>query len=90
MKITEKVRHKMCGGVGFAVWYITELAAGANNLSAPTLGFSEIHCAAYEGNTLVTSAAATSFATATTYKGDTVTITADTANDAGTLKVWGY
>ena len=94
MVLTEKVRAKLGGGCQMAVWEVTALAAGANNISAPALGLEYITIAEFIPTVGVTSAAATSwFPILGTNSGTHVTITTvptDGANNAGSLQVYGY
>lgn len=88
-KLKNRVQANLGGGIKFKVWEITQLGAGANNISAEALGFTDIVAAAYTETISVTSAGTTAPAMATTYKGTAVVVTGATSGDSGTLKVWG-
>ena len=95
MVLTEKVRAKISGGETglMAVYHVTGLAAGANNISAPTLGMHNIIHADFWPEVSTTSAIATSvFPILGTFEGTHVTVTTcptDGAGDSGTLMAWG-
>lgn len=89
--LTEKVRAKMHGGVNFCVYEVTGLAAGANNITAASIGLKTVTVADFRPFVATTSAAATTaVALLTTYSGTTVTVTCLDDGDAGSLRAYGY
>jgi len=89
--LTEKIRNKMGNGQEMCVYEITGLAASANNVSAESLGLRYVDIAEFIPTIATTSAGATSiFPIMGTNKGTHVTITAVSANDAGTIIAYGY
>ena len=93
MVLTEKVRAKLAGGIQFALFAVTALAAGANNISAPAIGFNRITVAEFRpliDSTI--SATTTSPAVMSTYEGETITISGvgGTGANAGSIRVYGY
>lgn len=89
--LTEKIRQKLSGGQVMCVYGITGLGASANNVSAESLGLNNVTIAEFIPAIAVTSAGATSiFPIMGTNAGKHVTITAVSANDAGTIIAYGY
>jgi len=95
MVLTEKVRAKISGGETglMVVYHVTALAAGANNISAPTLGMHNIIHSDFWPEISTTSAIATSiFPILSKFDGHAVTITTvptDGSGNSGTLMAWG-
>ena len=97
MVLTEKVRAYLGGGEKgreMVVYHVTDLAAGANNISAEALGLHMIDHSDFWAEIATTCAIATSiFPILGTFAGQAVTITTcptDGAGDSGTLMAWGY
>ena len=89
--LTEKIRAKLQGGVNFCLYEVTGLAAGANNITALSLGLKTITVAEFRPAVGTTSAAATTVSDLmTTYSGDTITVSCLDADDAGTIRAYGY
>lgn len=92
--LTEKIREKIGGGKQFCVYEVTGLAAGANAITANSLGLNYIDIAEFRATKATTSAAATSvFPIMGTYSGSSVTITTvptDGAGDSGSIRAFGY
>ena len=94
MVLTEKVRQKMSGGLQMCVYDVTALAAGANNVSAESLGLKYVTIAEFHPTVAATSAIATSlFPIMGTNSGTHITITTvptDGAGNAGAVIAYGY
>ena len=93
MVLTEKIRQKLNGGKVMCVYDITDLAAGANNVSAELLGLNYIDIAEFHPTLATTSAGATSlFPIMGTNKGTHVTITTcpTITTNTGAIIAYGY
>ena len=97
MVLTEKVRAYLGGGEKgreMVVYHVTDLAAGANNISAEALGLHMIDHSDFWAEIALTSSIATSiFPILSKFDGHAVTITTvptDGAGNSGTLMAWGY
>ena len=93
MVLTEKVRAKLGGGdTGrhMVVYHVTGLAAGANNISAESLGLHRIvHSDFWPEVIAFSTDAASSDCIMSTFEGQAVVITCRKASDSGTLMAWG-
>ena len=89
--LTEKIRAKLSGGTEFSLYDVTGLSAGANNITATSIGLHQITVAEFRPAVATTSAGATTVSSLmTAYSGTQVTITCLDAGDAGTIRAYGY
>jgi len=93
MVLLEKVRTRLGGGDKgreMAVYHVTGLAAGANNISAPTIGLHYIdHSDFWPEVISMSTDAATADCVLSTFDGHAVVVTCTVAGDSGTLMAWG-
>lgn len=92
MVLTEKVRYKISSGQMMAVWYLTAVAAGANNISGEALGFKTMDVAVYDPQLCTISATTTGLPICSiTTNINTVVIgqIGGSGTDSGTLTVYG-
>lgn len=88
---SKKIHHKLAAGVDLQVWHVSGLVAGANNISAPSLGLNYVTIAEFRPMVGITSAGATTVAPMmTTNSGEYVTITCLDNGDAGSIRAYGY
>ncbi|MFH1617232.1 MAG: hypothetical protein ABIB65_01505 [Candidatus Margulisiibacteriota bacterium] len=93
MVLTEKVRAKLGGGENglMVVYYVSELAAGANNISAPAIGMNKIvHSDFWPESMTMSTDAESADCIMSTFDGDTVAVTCSQPGDSGTLMAWGH
>jgi len=95
MVLTEKVRMKLGGspdeGRQAVVYRVSDMAAGANNISAESLGLHQIVHGDFWPEVVHFSTDATSMDhVLSTFEGGNVTVTCRQPSGSGTLMAWGY